>query len=127
VLEVETRIIQAVAARESAVIVGRGAPHILRGRDNMFRVFVHAPKEYRVAEVERTYHLDANAARQMVERSDVNRAGFVHSLVGRSWTDACLYDLTLDTAMIPPDAAVDLLVAAINAPRRPSAHSSAAS
>ena len=117
VLRAETQIIRAIAEREDAVIVGRGGPHVLRGRDNVFRVFIHAPKDYRVAEVKRLYQLDADAARAMVERSDRNRARFVQSLVGRSWTDACLYDLTVDTSRIGADLVVDLLVDAVDGRR----------
>lgn len=69
VLEAETQIIRAIADREDAVIVGRGAPLILQGRDRVFRVFIHAPKDFRTAEVERVYKLDVAAARAMVERS----------------------------------------------------------
>ena len=117
VLEAETEIIRAVAAREDAVIVGRGAPHVLQGRDNVFRVFIHAPKAYRTAEVQRTYELDAAAALAMVERSDRNRSRFVQSLVSRAWTDACLYDLTVDTSRIAPDLVVELLASAVNGRR----------
>jgi hypothetical protein len=56
---------------------------VVQGRDNVIRIFVHAPKPIRIAEVQRVYRLDA-AARQMVERSDRNRAEFVQSLIGRS-------------------------------------------
>jgi cytidylate kinase len=112
IMEIETRIMKEIAAREPAVIVGRGAPHILRGRENVIRVFVHAPKPMRVAEVQRMYGVDVSAAEEMVARSDRNRARFVQSLIGRAWTDACLYDLTVDTSVVAPDLAVDLLVGA---------------
>ena len=127
VLEAETRIIRAIADREDAVIVGRGAPHLLQGRDHVFRVFIHAPKDYRTDEVTRLYQLGAADARAMVERSDRNRARFVQSLTGRAWTDACLYDLTVDTSRIARDLVVDLLVSAVNGRRPPSAHPSGAS
>jgi len=117
VLEAETGIIRVIAEHEDAVIVGRGAPHVLRGRDNVFRVFIHAPKEYRTAEVQRTYQLDAAAAQAMVERSDRTRARFIQSLVGRAWTDACLYDLTVDTSRIGPDLVVELLASAVSGRR----------
>src|SRR5262249_7531292 len=105
----EIGIIRAVAERGNAVIVGRGAPHVLHGRDSIFRVFVHAPAAYRVAQAQRVYHIDEDAAREMVERSDRGRSRFVLSLAGRPWTDACLYDLTVDTSRIGPDSVVELL------------------
>jgi cytidylate kinase len=96
------------------VIVGRGAPHVLAGRDNVIRVFVHAPRPDRIAEVQRAYHLDEPTARAMVERSDKARSRSIQSLAGRSWTDACLYHLTIDTSVFPRDQAVELLVSAVH-------------
>jgi cytidylate kinase len=114
----QTQFIREIAARDEAVVVGRGAPHVLGTRENVIRVFIHAPKRVRIAEVERIYQLSSEDARSMVERSDRNRARFVQSLAGRPWTDACLYDLTVDTSVFAPDLAVDLLVHAVNARRR---------
>jgi len=115
VFQAETAIIQKIVETEPAVIVGHGASHILQGRDNVIRVLIHAPRETRIAEVARMYKLDSETARAMVDRSDKDRAHFVHSLIGRSWTDACLHDVTIDTSVIPRDLAVDLLVGAVAA------------
>jgi CMP/dCMP kinase len=116
VFEAETHIIREIAAHENAVIVGRGAPHVLKDFENVIRVFVHAPEAMRVAEVSRVYQLSDADARQMVLRSDRNRARFVQSLIGRSWTDACLYDLTVDTSIVPIELAADLITRIV-APR----------
>lgn len=109
VLEVETRIIREIASREDAVIVGRGAPHVLPRRPGIIRVFLHAPVRLRIAEVKRAYGLTEDEAKQLVQRSDRNRAGFVQSITRRAWTDACLYDLCIDTSIVRSDLAVDLI------------------
>jgi cytidylate kinase len=127
-LGAEKRIITNIAQRTSAVIVGRGAAHILKGRTGLIRVFVHAPQPHRIAEAQRVYALDVAAAREMVERSDRERARFVQSLTGRVWTDACLYDLAFDTSVFPADLVVDLLARVINERRNvPALPSDAAS
>lgn len=112
VLEAETRIIREIAAREDAVIVGRGAAHVLPRRPGIIRVFLHAPVSVRQADVQRSYGLSEAEAKQLVQRSDRNRAGFVQSIAGRPWTDACLYDLCIDTSIVRLDLAVDLIAAA---------------
>lgn len=109
VFEAERRIIRELAAHENVVIVGRGAAHILRG-PSILRLFFHAPVAWRIARVQETYELDEAAAREMVHRSDRRRSAFVHSLMHRAWTDACLYDLTLDTSVIPIEQASALVV-----------------
>jgi cytidylate kinase len=108
--EVERRIIREIANRESAVIVGRGAPHVLHDHPNVLRVFVHAPAAHRIAEAQRVYRIDAAAARDMVQRSDRHRARFVQDLIGRSWTDACLYDLTIDSSAVAIEMATAWIV-----------------
>jgi cytidylate kinase len=113
VLDVETRLIKEIAATTDCVIVGRGAAHLLRNHAGVIRVFVHAPRETRVHEAQRIYHLDEAAARRMVEQSDQNRARFVQSIVGCPWTHACLYDLTVDTSVVPVDEAADFIAAVV--------------
>ncbi len=109
VFEVETRLIREIAARDDAVIVGRGAPHVLRDHPGVIRVFVHAPEAWRVPEVQRAYGLDEAAARGLIRDSDRRRARFVQSLIGRSWTDACLYDITVDTSIVGIDVAAEFI------------------
>lgn len=110
VFAVESRLVKEIAAREDAVIVGRGAAHVLTNHPGLIRVFVHAPEAWRIAQAQRVYSLGESAARTMVRRSDQRRRAFVQGLIGRSWSDACLYDLTVDTSVVPMDLAADLLV-----------------
>jgi cytidylate kinase-like protein len=43
-----TRVIEGVAAAGNCVIVGRGAPYVLRARDDAFHVFVYAPQDEKI-------------------------------------------------------------------------------
>jgi cytidylate kinase len=113
VLAVETRIIRDIASTTDCVIVGRGAAHLLRDHAGVIRVFVHAPREMRIREAQRVYSLSEPDARQMVAQSDRNRAKFVQSIVGRLWSDACLYDLTVDTSVVPIDDAAAFITTII--------------
>ena len=51
----QEKAIQMIADQGSCVIVGRAADYVLRGRENIVRVFIHAPKEYRVKKVMEMY------------------------------------------------------------------------
>jgi cytidylate kinase len=118
---VQTRLIRELADEGNVVIVGRGAPHVLGDRPGVVRVFVHAPKERRIVELQRLYGVSPAEARRMLEQSDRDRAKFVESMTGRSWTDACLYDLTVDTSVIPIELATDLIVSVLRARMEPQA------
>lgn len=102
---VEGRIIEEIACREDVVIIGRGAVHILSGRPGVLRVFVHAGEAARVAEVQRANGVGRSEAQALVRRSDLQRAKFVHALTRCAWTDARLYDLTIDTSVVHPEEA----------------------
>jgi hypothetical protein len=67
------------------------------------------------------YGVEPAEARRMLEQSDRDRAKFVESMTGRSWTDACLYDLTVDTSVIPIELATDLIVSVLRARMEPQA------
>jgi cytidylate kinase len=109
--EAERQIVQTLASRGRVVIVGRGAAHVLAGRTDVLRVFLHAPFETRVALAIEEYGLhDREAAETVVRESDEQRAGFVRSLTERDWCDAALYDLSLNTAVTGLDRAVELIV-----------------
>jgi CMP/dCMP kinase len=112
---VETAVVREIAARGDAVIVGRGAAYTLAGHPGLFRLFLHAPVQSRIDRVVEEYHLpDVAAAAEMVARFDQQRARFVHALTGRDWCDAALYDLSLNTAVVDLDDAVDVTVDLVN-------------
>ena len=88
----ESGIIQAVASRENAVIVGRGGAHVLSHHPGLVSVFVHAPEAFRVTLAMQTFGItEVDAATELVRRSDRQRAGFHKALTHHDWTDASLY------------------------------------
>jgi cytidylate kinase len=100
VFDVESRIIRAIAEHEDAVIVGHGAGYILRDHPGVIRVFVHAPKLWRIAAAQRTHGLEPDTAGDLIQQSDRRRARFIEGLSGVAWTDARLYDISVDTSAI---------------------------
>ncbi len=44
-----------IAEQGICVIVGRAADYVLNGNPNVVRVFIHAPKEYRIGRVMEDY------------------------------------------------------------------------
>ena len=98
----ECRIMNEIAERYSAVIIGRGGFHALRKRPegSVFRVFIHAPLEFRVQRVMKARNIvDASEARSIIEESDRRRARFIRDMVGVEWTDAKNYHLCIDSSV----------------------------
>lgn len=114
--DVEQRVIKSIAEKGKAVIVGRGAAHILGDSTEVLRVFLHAPLQERITLAMAEYGFtERDAAEAVVRESDAARAKFVRALTGKDWCDATLYDVTLDTAVIGHARVADLLVQLVQA------------
>src|SRR5215510_15633019 len=74
---IENRLIREIVDDHVAVIVGRGAAQMLRGRPGVVTVFVHAPEQWRVDRVQQVYKTADHAqALGMVRESDQKRTRF---------------------------------------------------
>jgi len=109
-LYLSTRVVQyAVAAQEkiirkisdngSCVIVGRAADYVLRNYDNVVRVFIHAPKEYRIGRVMEIYGDSRQEAQRNIHRSDKARAAYYKHISDNRWGDARHYELMVDSSV----------------------------
>ena len=114
--EIQKRIVREVVEGHAGVIVGRGAAQTLRGRAGVLSVFLHAPEAWRIERVKEVYAVASDSeAQRMLRESDRARARFVRAIAGCEWTDVRGYDLALDTAALGFDAAVDIIVRAVDA------------
>ncbi|MGC1380163.1 MAG: cytidylate kinase-like family protein [Candidatus Baltobacteraceae bacterium] len=103
------------AAHGDAVIVGRGAGAILGVRPDVVRVFMHAPREWRIARVVEAMRTDRKNAEVEVDRVDRARTAYIRERYGLTFGDPGNYDLCLDTSRFSASAAGDAIVAAVRA------------
>ena len=104
----QERAINMIADKGSCVIVGRAADYVLRNRDNVVRVFIHAPKEYRVKQVMEMYGDTQAEGKKSITRSDAARGAYYKSISGREWGDPHQYELCVDSS-IGPEKTADLI------------------
>lgn len=64
----------------------------------MVRIFVHAPREYRIGRVMEVYGDSLEEAKHNIRRSDKARASYYRHISGRRWGDAKNYELTVDSS-----------------------------
>lgn len=107
--EALSRIILAAAHHGRVVIVGRGAFALLATRRDALRVEVVAPLEQRVTYVARREGLDERAARERIRRKDQDRLRHIETHYHIRPGTPELYDLTINTAVLTLDDAVDLI------------------
>lgn len=98
-IKAQTRIIRKIADNGACVIVGRAADYVLKDYDNVVRVFIHAPKEFRMRRVMEVYGDTPSEAKRNIRRSDKARASYYRHISGQRWGDARQYQLTLDSSV----------------------------
>ena len=104
----QDRAIRKLADAGSCVIVGRSADHVLRNHKNIVRIFITAPKKYRIQKVMEMYGDSREQAEKSIERSDMARRSYYESITGKKWGDSHSYELCVDSS-IGVDKAADLI------------------
>lgn len=104
----QDRAINMIADQGSCVIVGRAADYVLRNREKVVRIFIHAPKEYRVKKVMEMYGDTEQKGRKSIARSDSARGSYYKSISGHEWGDPHQHKLSVDSS-IGPEKTADLI------------------
>lgn len=94
-------------------LIGRGANAILGRRDDVLRVFMHAPRDWRVHHIMDAGHVDEKVAAAEVDRIDRARRAYIRDYYGLDWGDPRHYDLSLDTARFGEECCAALIVDAV--------------
>lgn len=92
----QSDIIRKLAERESCVIVGRCANHILAERDDVVSVFVHAPMEFRKRRASSVRDMSDRELEMHIRNTDERRADYYHRYTGGEWMDVSNYELSVD-------------------------------
>ena len=108
-IDAQRKIIRKIADNGSCVIVGRAADYVLWDYDNVIRVFIHAPKEYRIKRVMGIYSDTPAEAKRNVNRSDKARGAYYRHISGKRWGDGKNYQLVLDSS-VGIDKTVEMIV-----------------
>lgn len=95
----QDRAIRKIADAGSCVIVGRSADYVLRNYENVVRIFITAPKEYRMKKVMEMYGDSMEEAKKSIERSDGARKAYYESITHKKWGDSHSYELCVDSSI----------------------------
>jgi len=103
----QAKIIRDLAEKESCIIIGRAADYILKDRDDVISVFVHAPLWYLKERAGEKLSLKDKALERFIYKTDKERATYYMVHTGREWTDARNYDLCLDSSKLGLEKCVE--------------------
>ena len=93
----EATVVNGLADKGSAVFIGHCAGCILRERDDVLRVFIHADDKKRRYRAITEYDIDANAVDLVMNQFDKRRANYYKANSDRKWDDFSAYHLVLDS------------------------------
>ena len=105
----EAQVIRDIAAKESAVIVGRCADYILAGRDNTINVFVYAPREVRVNRIMARHNLSEAEALKAISTSDKERGNHYFRYTDQKWGKAQNYDVCINSGLMGIEKTAEML------------------
>jgi len=80
-----------------------------------FRVLLDGPVDRRVEQGRELERVDESTARERLDRSNAIRQTYWKRLYNRDWKDPSMFDMYLDTTVIPAEVAADLIATAATA------------
>ena len=101
----QDKAIKRIAEQGSCVIVGRAADHILREHEDLLRVFIYAPHDFRIGRIMEIYGDSYEDAKKHIRRSDDARASYYKRVSGLNWGDRHNYDLVVNSSVGLEEAA----------------------
>lgn len=109
VAEVQFQLIRELAEKEPCLIVGRCANHLLREREDVLDVFVHAGRDYRVKRTMENFGLSERKAVKLLKQTDKARKAYYKNYTGMEWNDPNSYHMILNTDKLDFDLCVELI------------------
>ena len=103
--------IRSLAEKEPCVLVGRCADYILKDRNDVLRVFIHAPMEFRLKRASSVHVMPEAELNAYIIKKDEKKAAYYHEYTGGNWDSAENYDLSLNTAELGIHGCVDRIMA----------------
>lgn len=96
-------VISHIASEKSCIIVGRCADYILRNHPCCFNIFIHAPKDFRIARIIENEHLGEHEASELIEKKDKARASYYNFYTDKTWGAAASYHFCIDSSLLGID------------------------
>lgn len=107
-----TKVIEAAARNDRAVIVGHGAGFALANWPGVLRVGLYAPIERRVTTIMARRQVDRAEALRGATQTDHDRERYVRRFYQADWHAAEKYHLVINTGLYQPEQVAALILAA---------------
>lgn len=95
----QEKILRKIANEGACVIIGRAANHVLWNYENVLKVFLYAPQDYRVSNIQKMYDDSKEEALRHMQKSDKARASYYQNISGYEWKNVHNYNLCIDASV----------------------------
>ena len=102
--------IKKIAEKESCVIVGRCADYALSDNPDCINIFIHADLDVRIKNVSRNLNITENKARDIINKTDKQRASYYNYYTSKKSGDSKSYNLSLDAGKLGTDNCVEMIL-----------------
>ena len=110
---IQCGVILQLAEKGPCVIVGRNADYILKDRDDVMDVYVHADTAFKADRIVRLYgEAEKSPEQRLAEKDKRRRVNYQH-YTGRTWGAAQNYEMCLCSSMLGIDQCVKIIVEAV--------------
>lgn len=111
---IQCRVIKELAERGPCIFVGRCADYVLKERDDILNVFVHADKEFRVERFAKNNQCSEKEAEIAIKKRDKGRQNYHKYYSDREWGKSENYDLIFNSQKIGIDTCVKIIADVVN-------------
>jgi len=109
VAQAQFDLIRQLADEGPCVIVGRCAGYILRARDDVLSVFIHAGMESRIRRAMSRLSLSEPEAARVLKQTDKARKAYYRKYTDCDWSDPDQYAMILNTDILSVDVCADMI------------------
>jgi len=109
IFSAQRKIILNLAEKESCIIVGRCADHILKDYKNIINIFIYAPYEARLANCVERLDMRLDEAKKMIASVDKARDSYHRHYCGYSMSDKDYKHVMLDSSLLGVEGTCEVL------------------
>ena len=104
-------VIRNMAKEDNCVFVGRCADYVLKDRNDLVSIFIHASPENRRRRVVDNYGVPEESVDKVIRKQDKQRKEYYSFFTHRDWGAATNYDLCIHSDFLGIDGTVEVLAA----------------
>ena len=102
--------IKKLAEEKSCIFIGRCADYALENHENCLDIFITAPIKERIERVANRMELSVHKAKEIIQKTDKQRAAYYNYYTTKKWGSIESYDLCINSSLLGIDGTVEYIV-----------------